>query len=306
MTKAASAKTRPTKSLARASLEIARVLADRDGVTFRADGTCMYPTIRPGDVLHIQSRKAVDVCLGDIAVCRRPKYLFSHRVIAKDSEEGRAYIATRPDRARNRDDGPTFDENLLGVVVAIKRKGKSVPLQQGNHPWPVRRYFALRLALIETRLRALLWWSSILARLQKTALYRLISRAWLFLARPQISYTVRVPMPGLGDAVYRQMVPETFNVQMDWRGRPVQRWTLTLHLNGAPQPAAWMTFARHAADNWLVEQSFLCARYRGAGLGEMLLSQADAILQRSRNRKQGDQGLEESNKMSRPSIISTH
>ncbi len=304
MTKAASAKIHTTKSLAGASLEIARVLADRDGVTFRADGTCMYPTIRPGDVLHIQSRTAVDVCVGDIAVCRRPKYLFSHRVIAKGSEDGRSYIVTCPDRRRNRDDGPTFDENLLGVVVAIKRKGKSLPLQPGTHPWPVRRYFALRLALMETRLRALLWWSSILARVQENALYRHIGRAWLFLVRPQISYTVRVPMPALGDAVYRQMAPETFNVQMDWRGRPVQRWTLTLHLNSAPQPAAWMTFARGATDNWLVEESFVYARYRGAGLGEMLLGQADAILLRGRNRKQGDQGLEESDKPSRPSIIS--
>jgi len=303
MTNPVSEKFHP-KSLAGASLDIARVLADRDGLTFRADGTCMYPTIRPGDVLHIQSCNAADVSVGDIAVCRRPRYLFSHRVIAKGSEAGRAYIVTRPDRARNKDDGPTFDENLLGVVVAMKRNGRSVPLRQDTRFWPVRRYFALRLTLIETRLRAFLWWYSMLTRLQENGLYRRLAKAWLFLARPRISYTVRVPMPGLGDAVYRQMGPETFNGESDWRGRPVQRWTLTLHLNAASQPAAWMTLARETEDQWQGEECFVSARYRGAGLDEMLRSRADVILLRGAGRGQKDRRLEESEEPLRASIIS--
>lgn len=88
----------------------------------------MYPTVRPGDVLRIQPRRAAEVAVGEIAVCRTSAYLFSHRVIAKGERGGRAYIVTRPDRSRVGSDAPTFDENLLGAVVSITRAGKPAPL----------------------------------------------------------------------------------------------------------------------------------------------------------------------------------
>ena len=141
-------------SLVLASLDIGRVLADRDGVTFRAQGTRMYPTVRPGDVLRIRSRLAADVVVGDIAVCRAPDFLFSHRVIDKGLRDGRPFVVTRADRSHEGSDAPTFDENLLGVVIGIERHGKRVPVQPAEHPWLVRRYHAVRLALIEAAPRA--------------------------------------------------------------------------------------------------------------------------------------------------------
>lgn len=279
-------KNHPSKSLVEASLDIGRVLADRDGVTFRADGTCMYPTIRPGDILRIQSRAAADVSVGDVVVCRRPTHLFCHRVAAKGFEEGRAFIVTRHDRTSVGGDGPTFDENLLGVVVAVERGGKPVPLQPSSPPWPLRCYFVLRLTLIELRLRIILGWRALLAKVQANAFYRRMMRMWLTLARPQISYEVRLPMSALGDAVYRQLSPESFSVQKDWRGRPVQRWTLLLHLNGSQKPAAWLTLARDTSGQWLVNESFVAPRYRGTGFDEMLQSEADAILQKDHPAKE--------------------
>jgi len=56
------------RSLVTASLELGRVLADCGKVTFRAQGTCMYPCIQPGDMLHIESRTTEQVQVGDIAV----------------------------------------------------------------------------------------------------------------------------------------------------------------------------------------------------------------------------------------------
>ncbi|MBU2549560.1 MAG: S24/S26 family peptidase [Proteobacteria bacterium] len=271
-------KVRGAKSIAGNSLAIARVLADQDGVTFRSDGTCMYPTIRPGDVLHIQQRAAIDVRVGDIAVVRRSKNLLSHRVVARGTEQGRAFIVTRSDRARQGEDSPTFDEDLLGIVESIERRGRFVPLDRARPSWPARLWYGFRLRLIEVRLRVLPWWSVTLARLQDTPIYRRLAGLWLGLARPRISYAVRVPVPALGDAVFRQMKPEDFNVEKDWRGRPVKRWMLTLHLNDLSQPAAWMTFERKAADAWALDEWYVCARYRGAGLEERLLSRAGGIL----------------------------
>jgi len=227
-------KTLPPKSLAGACPEIARVLADRDGMTFRADGTCMYPTLRPGDVLCLQSRPAADIQVGDIAVCRRPTHLFSHRVIAKGVKDTKAFIVTRPDRAPRKDDGPTFDDDLLGVVTAIKRQGKTLHLGPPDHSWLSRRWFALGLVFMEYRLRALLLGSVMLAWAQQQAAYQRAAKAWLRLARPQITFHVRLPLPALGDAVFRQVAPEAFDINKDWRNRPVQRWTLAMHLNGSP------------------------------------------------------------------------
>jgi hypothetical protein len=284
-------KNHTTKSLVRASLDIGRVLADRDGVTFRAEGTCMYPAIRPGDVLRIQSRAAADVSLGDVVVCRRPTHLFCHRVVARGTEERRAYIVTRQDRTPDESDGPTFDENLLGIVVAIERGGKPVSLQPASAPWPLRFYFALRLKLIEFRLWIILAWQELLPKVQMNAFYRRMMGMWFALAHPQISYRVRLPMPALGDAVYRQLLPETFSVQKDWRGRPVQRWTLLLHLNGSRKPAAWMTLTREASGQWLVDESFVSALYRGAGLDAMLQRKAEAILRKDHPEKEEDMSL---------------
>ena len=268
------------RSLVLASLDIGRVLADRDGVTFRAQGTCMYPTIRPGDVLRIQSRPAAQVSVGDIAVCRRSKYLFSHRVVEIGFKEGHAYIVTRPDNTRDGTDGPTFGENLLGVVIAIERKGKPVPLQLQSYPYPTRVLLALRLALTKAAPRVHLLWDRTIARMQCCATYRWMAGNWLALANPRVSYIVCLPMPTLGEAVYRQMSPETFDIRRDWRGRPVERWTLNLHLNGGRQPAAWARFTCGAAKDWRVDELFVRARYRGTGLEKALLRQGDAILRR--------------------------
>jgi hypothetical protein len=268
----------PQRSLVLASLDIGRVLADRDGVTFRAQGTCMYPTVRPGDVLRIQSRRAADVAVGDIAVCRTPDYLFSHRVIATGERDGRAYIVTRPDRSHQGSDGPTFDENLLGVVVTLTRHGKPVLLTPTPYPWPMRWYHAARLAWLETAPRLQIALANLIRRGQDHALWRGIMRAGLALARPRLTYTVRVPLNAtLGDAVYRQLKPDEFDVRATWQGRPVERWTLALHLNAAREPAAWMTFARNADATWRVAESHVRVRYRGMGLDEMILRQAETI-----------------------------
>jgi hypothetical protein len=269
-----------SKSLVRSSLELGRVLADRNGITFRAKGTCMYPTIRASDVLRIISCRAAEVSVGDIAVGRKPGFLFAHRVIATGMEKGRAYIVTRPDIARVGSDGPTFDEGLLGRVAAIERNGKTVLLHPGAQSRPVRGYHALRLGLIKAAqpLRAGL--VQVLEIAQASLFYRRLASRCAAWARLRIAYMVRVPLTALGDAVYRQLAPETFDVQADWRGRRVDRWTLTLHLNGNPRPAAWATFARSGACDWNLAESFVCARYRGAGFEDKLLRRAEAILER--------------------------
>ena len=171
-------------TLSLASLDIGRALAERDTITFRAQGTCMYPTVRSGDVFRIQPSPVGDVAVGDIAVCCGQGYLFGHRVIGKGEKLGRAYIITRPDRSRQGNDGPTFDENLLGIVREIKRKGKPVPLQPTAHPWIIRRCHKVLLSTIEARQRLRFWLTERLRRTDAGLFRRAFTRTWLTATPP--------------------------------------------------------------------------------------------------------------------------
>ncbi len=269
------------QSLVRASLDIGRVLAQRDGVTFTAQGTCMYPTVRPGDVLTIKPRSVSDITVGDIAVCRAPDYLFSHRVIERGEHEGRAYIVTRPDRSRHGSDNPTFDENLLGVVVAIKRNGKPVPLLPTRYSKLIRYYYKKRLALIEAQERLKLRLSELLSRTDISIIYRPFVKTLFMLARPRLTCVVQVPLNAtLGDAVFHRLEPDDFNPETAVNGRKIMRWTIVVRLNGGHEPAAWSTFVRGEDDTWVVVESHVRMRYRGAGLDSMLTAQAEKILMR--------------------------
>lgn len=263
-----------SSSLVLASLDIGRVLADRDGVTFRSQGMCMSPTMRPGDVLRIEPRIAMQVQIGDIAVCRGHDYLFSHRVIGKGECAGRAFIVTRPDRSYEGSDGPTFDENLLGVVVTITRNGKRVPLPPTAYPFLLRQYYRARIGLIEARSRAWWWLVNMVARWQTRAWYCWLARRWFALARPRVSFVVRVPLRAT-DAIYQHIPAAEFKpTNGEWQGRKLERWMLALHFNADKEPVALALFVP-GDDGWQMQETQVRVRYRGMGLEEMLAKKSD-------------------------------
>ena len=266
------------------SLDIGRALADRDSITFRAQGTCMYPTVRPGDVFRIQPSPVGDVAVGDIAVCRGQGYLFGHRVIGKGKKLGRAYIITRPDRSRRSrqgNDGPTFDENLLGIVREIKRKGKPVPLQPTVHPWVIRRCHRALLSAIEAKQCLRFRLTERLLRTDPGIFRHAFTRAWLILTRPRLNYRVQVPLNrALGEAVFRVLDPAEFDPEIEWKGKKIAGWTLALHLKKASVPAARATFVRQRKDSWRLAESHVRLRYRGAGFRRLIVQEAENIMTR--------------------------
>lgn len=244
----------------------------------------MCPTLRPGDVLRIRSCAAGAMVVGGIAVCRTPDYLFSHRVIATGEQDGRAYVVTRPDRATEGADAPTFDEDLLGVVVAIERGGRSVPPEARQDRLLVRLYHRVRLALVEAEPRARLSANALVAWAQRRKAYGWAARRWYARHRPRLRVTVRAPMSGaLGDAVSRELAPSTFDPDQGWKGRRLDRWTLVAQVGDERRPAASLTFERDADGAWRLQSSHVRVRYRGSGLDEALLRQAEEILGRSRD-----------------------
>lgn len=272
-------------------MELDRLLVNHAGLTFRARGKCMYPTVRAGDVLRAQSCAIADVSIGDIAVFRRPSnpyYLFAHRIVGKGEHEGRPYIVTRPDGLRKGSDGPTFDENLLGIVSSIKRRNRSVPLQPVVYSRIMRGYLGVRILLMRYAW-LFSWCAGALVRIQDSALYRHVAGRWFVLRRPHMKYTVCLPMVSLGNAVCRQVAPEDFDLRKCWRGRPIERWTLTLHINNQRDAAARVTLIKSAGETWAVDELYIRHRYRGSNLYRMLMCQVEDILRRQRFSQQLDE-----------------
>ena len=276
----------PRLSLVRVSLDVGRALADRDGVVFRARGTCMYPAIRPGDVLHVRSRSAAEMALGDLAVCRTPDGMFCHRVVGKGEREGQTYIVTRADRSRRESDGPTIDDDLLGVVVEIVRRGRAVPRSRwaaASESAAVTLRFGqfVVLQVLEAAPRARVLSAGALAWTQDRAAYRRLAGRFFTPAADRLSYTVRLPLNAtLGEAVYRELDAGEFRPADPWRGRPVDRWMLVLHLDGGRTPAAWATFVRNAKGDWVAREDgvHLRARHRGLGLEQAVRQRASQIV----------------------------
>ena len=70
-----------------------------------------------------------------------------------------------------------------------------------------------------------------------------------------------------------------------WQGRPVDRWTLALHVHDGPRPAAWATFVLRPPEcplaGWWIDDLRVRVRYRGAGFREDLIRKAEEIFARN-------------------------
>lgn len=276
---------RNTNSLVVESLEIGRSLADHGMAKFRAQGSCMYPCVQPGDTLHIESRPIEDIKIGDIAVVRHNGFLFGHRTIAKGEDKDGPYIVTRPDRSNHGSDGPTHEENILGVVQRIERRGK----QASTEPKPLKGYAKARVSLWE-------WWYCDarlvlikgLERVQRLRLYKSIAALCVKALHPQLRYEVRLPLkPGQTHDLYRVFSPDQFDVNQPLQqGKQVMEWTLALYLDETPASAGWVTLIRRPKEcprgkGWHIDDLWVRIRSRGAGLEDALARQAEKILARS-------------------------
>ena len=276
---------RGSNSLLVESLEIARLLADHDRAAFRAQGTCMFPGVQPGDLLHIESRRIEEVMVGDIAVIRRDGLFFGHRTIATGRDDAGAYIVTRPDRSNQGSDPPAYAKDLLGIVSRIQRRGRDV----SREPKVLGAYAKSKVLLWE-------WWNwrvrsrltGNVERLQTMPVYRLIASWYCNVRHQHVRYEVKMPLkPMQSHDLYRVFLPDAFDVSKPLqKGAPVMQWTLTLSLQGMKRPVAWVTLIRRPdaccqGEGWYIVRSWVQIRYRGAGFERRLVRTAEKILARS-------------------------
>ena len=241
----------------------------------------MYPSIRPGDTLHIDPRDVTQIAVGDIAIYRRGNSLFGHRTISKgtDKDHDRTYIVTRPDRARQGNDGPAYGQNVLGVVAHIERKGKTVSPRLPRH-LRSRLYLASLLKLWEYREATLKNTRDWFGRIQHHKAYQRVAQLLFTTVSQSVSFSLRIPISSwqTHDLYQKLSLSETEGLSSR------NCFALDLFTIERHRPTATMTFISRPPEcpfaGWWVKDVQVRIRYRGVGLEERLLRQAEEVLKR--------------------------
>ncbi|MFA5224392.1 MAG: signal peptidase I [Candidatus Omnitrophota bacterium] len=106
------------------------VLSRALNLRFRMKGTSMFPTLQDDDIIIIKKFDISNIHNGDIIFFRPPFHEgVTHRVIRKVDVKGRQAFITKGDFCPFFD-GYVYPEHILGRVVAIERKGKSINLDK--------------------------------------------------------------------------------------------------------------------------------------------------------------------------------
>jgi hypothetical protein len=260
--------------------ELGRLFVEKKMVTFSSRGMCMYPCIRPGDILHLQPRGAGRIEVGDIAVYRRSGRLFAHRAIEKGSRDGRDFIVTRPDTARSGDDGPSFDKDILGVVARIERNGSMLDTRRADYPFSRKLFLECILFFAGAGDNALNRLIRLHDGMQKYPWYRALTGG--FFMASKIEFGMQTPVSSKPDSVfYRKLSFEDLKGYL--RGESVlPRWMLTLKVNS--RPAGQVSFFLKP-DNcpfrgWWLYEAQLMTRYKGTYVEKKFVKGADGILRK--------------------------
>jgi signal peptidase I len=107
------------------------ILSKGDKLRFRARGASMHPFIRDGDIIEVKPTEASAIRLGDVIFYRSSRgLLLAHRVIKVSVQHGQEALVTKGDSASSLDQ-LVYPEQVLGRVVAIKRRDRKIRLDRG-------------------------------------------------------------------------------------------------------------------------------------------------------------------------------
>lgn len=133
------------------------VLNNNGRLRFQAMGESMLPFICPGDVLFIEPIPPALLQIGDIILYHRNGAFHTvHRLVRKENKQGRVWLTTQGDNLPVRD-SPICEDQVLGRVVALKRRGHELVPGRG-WGWQVNRLVRyLRWHSPHRFIRAMVW-----------------------------------------------------------------------------------------------------------------------------------------------------
>jgi hypothetical protein len=273
-------------SLVVSSLEIGKLLTKSGKTTFSAHGTCMYPNVRPGDLLNITPKKVDETRIGEIAVFRRGQNLFGHRIIANGKDDRGFFILTRPDRSDQGNDGPTYDEDLLGIVTTMKRGGSYFDPAKKSYSHLEKMYFDANVSLLGRSPVVMAFALRLLAKVQYSVPYRKISPR--LLKPSELDFAVLCSLHHWRAAdLYRKLSPDELSglkSSADDKDA-IASWILALYSKGCKGQLASLTFASTPKgcpfSGWWISAVRAKLLYRGTGLETLLLGKAEEIFVKS-------------------------
>lgn len=251
--------------------------------TFRPISWCMFPALQRGDIAKVEHIAAKDIKAGDIPVYRKDGRLFAHRAIGKKMIGGKAHIITRPDMANDKNASETEEtvpeEDILGKIVNVRRHKKIFSTNRKKatiFEWVV--YIG---SILSAKARAFLTSSPIscMAAIQFSRPYMCVAKKIVGLFEKEISFSIVMPSrSGLGIYEYRSFE----DIDMS---RLNECWNFHVLLKLKKQPVGYITFLNrprgcpHKGVWW--SGGYIRLRYRGTGLGKILLSRSEEFLKHS-------------------------
>jgi hypothetical protein len=260
--------------------ELSRLFLEKGVVSFHSSGFCMYPCIKPNDLLHIEPRSASQIEVGEIVVYRKLRCLFAHRTISKGRKNREDYITTRADRVKFGSDGEIFDRDLLGVVTCIKRKGKEVKIRKAE--FSLLNRFSLKAFMFFYRMKMYFWRNlvNLFIYLQQQKLPRILIKS-LFV-NSKIEFSLQVP---IGRKLNGRLFREASFNELDnylkgeygskkWLlcakvdSNLIGRWGFVLRPENCP------------FSGWWLYEAYFKIRYRGTNIEERFIKELDSLLKR--------------------------
>ncbi len=126
------------------------LLAHGRTIKFSAPGGSMRPTIRGGEVIHVEPVRPASIGAGDIILFHQGTRIVAHRVVRIAQLRGTRAFLTRGDAAFAADPWVAAGA-VMGKVVAVERGGRTVALTTAGSIWSGR--LGLCLAVARTAVR---------------------------------------------------------------------------------------------------------------------------------------------------------
>ena len=106
------------------SNEMRRLQGKEDIVEIVASGISMYPTIREGDRVKVDTRINKDLSVGDIIVYESYFFLVCHRIVKSFLKDGERFYITKGDSIKSGYE-EVVEPEVMGKAMSITRRGRS-------------------------------------------------------------------------------------------------------------------------------------------------------------------------------------
>lgn len=259
----------------------AEILARGGSFEFEAHGHSMAPAIRDGDVLTLEPARGEAVRAGDVVLYRDLRSQpVVHRVAERQVRDGRVVLTIRGDAAPGASETVPV-ERVLGRVIQVQRRGRTVGLHRPLLGWLARR--GVRTVYLDYA-----WWGraaravarSAAERVQRQHIYRHLTRSIL---GGNISCRLATmedagELAGIyGHAIFTRenqpFVQDDHPAESSCPDAAGRRLVLVAHAGRRLAGAAMLIRPADQATypDWWIFSMFVRPVFRGAGIGEGLV-----------------------------------